>query len=242
MKINKECAEFIGILLGDGYIYGNYRSYIIGVVGHPEDEEYFLYIKKIISKIFGEVNIREEIRQGARRLIFQSKEVFKFLTDELKIPYGKSKGESSRIPQTIIDRKLHHNTIRRLFDADGTIFISKKPGISNYPSIELVNTNLELMQQTRDLLLQTGFKVSKIRSRPNKNKKHKKCYCYGLYGFKNMLLWELRIGFSHPKKRAILKKAWERRDLNPRPHRLQRCALPLSYVPVIKRKESQSHL
>ena len=35
MKLNKELAEFIGIIIGDGFLDGNFGHYNIGIVGDP---------------------------------------------------------------------------------------------------------------------------------------------------------------------------------------------------------------
>ena len=35
LKINEDIAEFVGVLIGDGYIYTNKNKYIIGFTGNP---------------------------------------------------------------------------------------------------------------------------------------------------------------------------------------------------------------
>lgn len=197
---SKELAEFIGIVIGDGYLYNNKRKYTIGIVGNPKtDLEYFLKIQKLVSELF---NIKTKIKTVGRglRLIFGSKGVFYFLTIIIGLDYGAGKCKKTKIPSIIFENdKLTNSVIRGIFDTDGTIFTSYKKGAPNYPCIELTTTSLGLAKQVRSLLIKKGFRVASIRGYKYTNGKLLS-YKVSLYGKKNMELWSKKINFSNPLK------------------------------------------
>ena len=51
MKISKGKAEFVGVYIGDGYIYRNGNKFQIGFVGNPStDVSLFDRLKKLLKK------------------------------------------------------------------------------------------------------------------------------------------------------------------------------------------------
>lgn len=221
---SEDLAEFVGILIGDGYLHNNKKKYVIGIVGNPKtDLNYFLKIQKMVLGLF---NVNTKIRKIGRglRLVFNSKGVFSFLI-MIGMEYGKGKGERVNIPKSLlIDKKISGKLLRGVFDTDGTIFTSYKKGSPEYPCIELTTTSPCLAIQTKELLSEKGFRVAGIRKYNYKNSKlisHK----VSLYGIKNILRWNNDIGFSHTQKNEKLQniiKKWGRWDLNPGHLRLQR--------------------
>jgi hypothetical protein len=136
-----ELAEFIGIIIGDGYIYHNFNKYRIGIVGNPkEDYLYFVKIKQLIKNLFSlEANI---VKRGrGLRIIFGSRAIFEFLTQVIGLPYGRGKGKKVVIPSVFDCDYLRCRTIRGIFDTDGSIFTSHKEGAPDYPCIELTTTS-----------------------------------------------------------------------------------------------------
>lgn len=164
MKITKGKAEIVGNYLGDGYIYRNGNKFQIGFVGNPKtDVELFENIKILIKKEWKK-DVAFKVRDNGLRLVFRSKQVSDFLINYLKLPYGKGKCEKVRIPKEIIcDWYLAKYAIRGIMDTDGTVFVSKKPGIDKYPTMEITTTSSELANQIRDLLLKRKFRVGNIR-------------------------------------------------------------------------------
>jgi hypothetical protein len=203
-KPSKELAEFIGIIIGDGYLYE--RQYTIGIVGNQKtDKIYFDKIQKIIQKLFN-IKGKIQIRQRGLRLILKSKGLFYYLIKIIGLKYGKNKGRTIKIPQTLIKNKRFINyTIRGIFDTDGTIFTSNKKGSKNYPCIELTTTSINLAEQVKTILIDMNFRVAGVRKY-----KYKHSWLVSnkvsLYGMKNILLWDKKISFSNSNKYYRLKK------------------------------------
>jgi len=220
---SKELAEFVGILIGDGYLYE--RQYTIGIVGnHKTDKIYFNKIQNIILHLFN-LKGKIRIRQRAIRLTLKSKGLFSFLTKVIDLEHGRYKGRNVKIPKIFIENnKFTKEVIRGIFDTDGTIFTSNKKGVKHYPTIELTTTSLQLANQVKEILRKEEFKVAGVR-------KYKYNHSWlisnkvSLYGKKNIFLWYKKICFSNNNKQEklikIIKK-WGLWNLNPRQLRLQR--------------------
>ena len=209
MKVNLTpgIAELIGAIIGDGYIYRKNRKYQIGIVGNPNtDKEYLEKLKELIKKEWKK-EVKIKLRSKAIRIVFYSKEICKFLTNDMKIFYGKGKCQRIMIPRQIFeDRNLAKLTIRGIADTDGSVFVSKKPGVENYHCIEITTTSVNLANQIKDLLNQNNFKVtSRLEKRKNINPNALPSYKVTLNGKENLKKWIGEIGFSNHYKynRAI---------------------------------------
>ena len=205
MKISEELAEIVGMLIGDGYIYRANRKYQIGFVGSPKtDVELFENLQKLILKEWNK-QTKVKVRAGGLRLVFDSKEICNFLIEELEIPHGQGKCEKVFIPEQILNNwNLAKHTIRGIMDTDGTVFVSKKPGVEKYPTMEITTTSPTLAQQLREILLGQGFRVGNIRKSLSKLST-RFAYRVPLYGKPNIKKWLEEIGFSnkYKKDRAI---------------------------------------
>jgi len=205
MILNRESAELIGIIIGDGNIYRKYSKYRIGFTGNIiNDRLYFEYIKRLIES---EWKKKARIFIGGRglRIVINSKDFCNMLVDDIGLPYGKGKGEKVKIPQKIFeDWNLAKHTLRGIVDTDGSVFVSKKPRIERYPCIEITTTSFELAKQIKYLLEEKSFRVNKIRKSLSKLSKLD-TYRIALNGQTNLKLWIEEIGFSNPYKlgRAI---------------------------------------
>ncbi len=201
MEITPGIAELVGVIIGDGHIYRKNRKYQIGVTGNPiTDREYF---EKLKILIFKEWKKEVKIKIGGRglRIVFDSKEICSFLINDLKMFHGRGKCEKTEIPEIIYnDPILVKHTIRGIADTDGSVFVSKKPGIEKYPSIEITTTSKNLASQISQTFISKGFKVSK-RNHQSKKLNSLRAYKISLYGNKNLLMWMKEISFSNPYKR-----------------------------------------
>ena len=203
---SKELAEFVGIIIGDGYLYHKQNKYVMGIVGNPKtDLAYFTHIQHLILTLF---NIATKIKVGGRglRIVFNSKGVFYLLNKVMGIHYGRGKGKNVRIPALILKNDiLDKSALRGIFDTDGTIFTSYKKGCPDYPCIELTTTSINLAKEVKMALAKNGFRVAGIR---HYKYKHSDLLSYkvSLYGKNNMLLWFRKIGFSNPLKQDRLIK------------------------------------
>ena len=201
MKITNGVAELVGALIGDGYIYRKNRKYQIGFVGNPKtDVELFERLKELIL-IEWKKDAKIKVRAGGLRMVIDSKEICDFLINDLNIPHGEGKCEKVFIPEQIIYYwDLVKYTIRGIMDTDGTVFVSKKPGIEKYPTMEITTTSPVLANQLRNILLKKGFRVANIRKSKSKLSK-RLAYRVPLHGKENIKKWLEKIGFSNKYKR-----------------------------------------
>lgn len=88
-KQNKDLAEFIGIMLGDGYV-GKYFSRIF--LNSVADKDYVNYVTQLARKLFGQkaVAIRPEKHQNLINIQISSRIVSDFLRGFGLIPYCKT--------------------------------------------------------------------------------------------------------------------------------------------------------
>ncbi len=200
-RLSPELAEFVGIIMGDGYLYNGKNKFTIGIVGHPiNDYGYFEYVQKLIFRLFNKETKIKKVGRGLR-IIFDSKEIFIFLAKNFISCYGKDKCEKIEIPEVILkDWKLARHTIRGLTDTDGSIFFCNKPGSPHYPSIEITTSSKILAEQLREILIKRRFRVANIWSYKSKLGK-RTTYKVPLNGVNNLKLWMNDIGFSNPHKR-----------------------------------------
>lgn len=200
MKITPEMAELVGIYIGDGHIYRKGNKFQIGFTGNPRtDTELFERLKELIKKEWKK-DVKFKIRADGLRMIFRSKEISDFLIKRLGLPYGKGKCERVIIPKEIFDNwDLSKHAIRGIMDTDGTVFISKKPRIEKYPTMEITTTSFNLAKQLRDILITQTFRVGNIRKSTSKLSKLP-AYRVALYGKENVRKWLKEIGFSNKYK------------------------------------------
>lgn len=199
--MDERMAEFVGALIGDGYLESTPGHYRFGLVGHPEnDMEYYVYLRQIAYDLW-QKSPSIGVRARGLRMTISSKEAYTLLTSELGLPIGHRKSSEVLIPSQILsDWGLLRRCIRGIFDTDGSVFSSKKPRVANYPSLEITTSSVGLANQIRDALLAHGYRVAKIRSYKSRHsvlRSYKIC----LYGRRNLAKWMEEIGSSNPVKR-----------------------------------------
>jgi len=120
----------------------------------------------------------------------------------MKMFHGKGKCQNTKIPQKIYkDWNLTKNILRGIADTDGSVFVSKKPGIEKYPCIEITTTSIELANQLKTLLNENGFRaVLRLEKRIKINPNALPSYKVSLHGKNNLEKWMEEIGFSNPYK------------------------------------------
>jgi len=200
MEINEKLAEFIGIIIGDGFLDGKFGHYNIGIVGDPiKDKEYFQYIQSLIKEVCGK-DVRIVHRARGLRITFGCKDMFLELTERYELPIGKGKCEKVIIPDIIANEwNLLKHTIRGIVDTDGSVFGANKPGVLQYPSIEITTSSIKLAHQLNKILCKVGFRVANVWKYKSKNSSIPS-YKVPLNGQKNLRFWLKEIGFSNPTK------------------------------------------
>lgn len=206
MKITPGVAELVGAIIGDGHIYRKNRKYQIGLTGNSKtDKDYFERLKELISSEWKkEVKIKGYSNMNVIRIVFDSKSICEFLINDLQMFHGRGKCWNIIIPKKIYeDWNLVKNTIRGIADTDGSVFVSKKPGIEKYPCIEMTTTSEGLAIQLKELLNENGFKATlRLEKRKNPNPNALPSYKVALNGQKNLKKWIEEIGFTNPYKLA----------------------------------------
>lgn len=198
--LNKNNAELVGVIMGDGFIYLNKGKYRVGFVGHPiTDKEYYEYLKVLIKTEWNK-EAKSKVRLRGLRMIISSKEVCNFLVNGLGMPCGRGKSGKIVIPDLIKkDWELTKHTIRGIVNTDGSVFAVRKPGVERYPSIEITTISKNLAEELKLILEEQGFRVSKIwqfKSSLSRNIG----YRFGLNGKEEVRKWINEIGFSNPYK------------------------------------------
>ncbi len=197
-KLDKSMAEIVGRIISDGNLWSKNGHYEVSIAGSRDDLDYFEQVKATLSS-YG-VHSRIRYRQGALRLIVRSKRFYIFLTEDLKMAAGNGKAASTKIPVELLGPTLLNHVVRGIFDGDGTIFFSKKPGVLQYPTIEITTTSRSLALQLVSLLQTMTFRVT-LRS----FMENRLTYKIAINGRAMVAFWFHRIGSSHPKKRNRLR-------------------------------------
>lgn len=163
---NKELAEFIGILLGDGNIYASkkFGSYSIRIAGDLiKDRQYHIeYVVPLCENLFW-VNAKIQLvpKQNEIFVCLYGKQITDFL-NELGLKSGDKIKNQVSIPKWIFDDLACLSAcVRGLIDTDGSIFrMSQKD--PNLIRINFTNYNATLLQDTRNAFIRLGFHPSKI--------------------------------------------------------------------------------
>ena len=205
-------SELIGVIIGDGNIHYNSktRKYFFEITGDPKlERDYFEYVRTLISSLLDK-NPKIYVRDRGLRIRVYSKEFVEFLINKLNMPYGEGKCEKVEIPELIYsqDWGILKYCIRGITDTDGSLFVSKKPGIEKYPGIEISTTSKNLSLQLRKIISQKY----RIGFREFKKDNYRRRYILSINGNIMVDKWIKDIGFSNKRKL----KVWERGDLNSR--------------------------
>lgn len=165
-RLTTTFAYFLGYLLGDG---------CTSISGHPtvsischsidEDDLARRVIVPLITRLFGiRPSLFKKRNQNAYCISFGSKQVVTYLTDVVGFPLGQF---PKVVPRLISSSRMRIKVafVRGLFDADGSIILSKKTYQNPvYPSIELKSVDRNILQWVMGVLKEQGFRVSQGRS------------------------------------------------------------------------------
>lgn len=184
-----ELAEVIGIMPGDGNIYG--KQYAVRICGNAKDDRLYLqkHVKKLFRKVFG-VTPKEYHHKPQNEIILYiySKFVAKNLIHYGLIA-GHKKKNDAKIPRWVIRNKEYNRAcVRGLFDTDGTVFRQR-----GNLKIELASGIPGLQKTFEDAMKRLGFdkKWSKSNSR--------KVRRYGLYSKRDAERFINDVGFNNIK-------------------------------------------
>jgi len=154
--MNKELAEFVGILLGDGSIDAK-RQHRIQITLNKTELEYAKYIIKIIKKLFA-VKILLKFRKTENALDIQifNKELVDFLINKIGMKASPKWGRAV-IPKIFMNTKLEKYVLRGYFDTDGSVVITNNNGIL-YPRLEMKICPSPMRNSIIDILDRLNFR------------------------------------------------------------------------------------
>jgi len=182
-------AEFIGIMLGDGYL--NIKNNELKIsLDKIKEVEYSKQVIKLINNIF-DIKVKAyprkcdgtlDIRSRNRKLI---KEV-----SELGLKQS-PKMCNAIIPKNFMNKKYYPHLVRGYFDTDGCITATNNNGI-RYPRVEMKICNSPMQKQYTKILKELGinfgaYKIDNNAIRVQAN------------GFKELKKWMKIIGSRNKK-------------------------------------------
>ena len=196
--MEKEWAEFAGILLGDGML-GIYHTqatnrikivYRIKVTLDSREVQYGEYVQKLMTTLFGkEPKIRMVPGVHVQNILLSGKRY----TDVLQNKGFKLSPKWNRavIPEQFLTPEFDHLVLRGYFDTDGSVVITDNNG-TRYPRLEMKISPSPMQQQFIDILRRRKFhfgiyKIGKGKVRIQMN------------GMKQLRKWCDEIGFSNSR-------------------------------------------
>ncbi|MFA4886839.1 MAG: hypothetical protein WC595_01375, partial [Candidatus Nanoarchaeia archaeon] len=128
-------AEFVGILLGDGYI--EKEGYEVKVsLDLVEDKGYAPYVKKIFYDLF-KIEIKSYPRSSSRTLDLRvsNKNLHNHITNHLGMKKSPKAGKA-KIPESLLVERNYPSLLKGYFDTDGCIVDTNNNG-TRYPRVEM---------------------------------------------------------------------------------------------------------
>lgn len=190
-KLTPELAEFIGIMLGDGYLSYPRNPRIKISFNSEDDKEYLAFVTKLLNTLFT-TKIKTEHRKNEKtsNLYIFNNEIIRFLINEISLNPS-PKWNRAEIPEWIFNKKLEKYVLRGYFDTDGCVVITNNNG-TRYPRLEMKICPSPMKEQFIAILDKYQFKFGvydigkgKVRIQMN--------------GKEELKRWNKLIGFSNKK-------------------------------------------
>lgn len=213
VKVTKELAEFIGIMIGDGHL-GYYKginrkghkyvTYQIKIAGSKREENYAQHIQNLFGQLFGVTLCYAKEPGEATILRKYSRGIMEFLNKKCGIPLN-NKCSIVKIP-TIIknnNKNIQFAFLRGLADTDYSVtFKNRTKKGHNYPVITGGFKSQRLVNDIEELYREMGFKYCVLYNQRRYDKREKSystINCIYLNGKENFRKWMKEIGFSNNK-------------------------------------------
>ncbi len=152
--------EFLGAMMGDGWIgiYGGRKQ--VNICGNLRDEKQYMgHLRGLIRRLFGvSSHLKFRPRENVFYLMMNSSVIFDFFREKFDFPAGpKDRFNTSRLPARWEYQK---DVIRGIFDTDGCFYFDKSNSYKYpYPTIDITSKNSELLSWVGNCLSQNGFTV-----------------------------------------------------------------------------------
>lgn len=147
---NPKLAEFLGMLLGDGYV----SKYFVELCGDARFDRHYLtqYVPELVLDLFG-INGTLRTQGNTLRLRYYSKKMSEWIVETFGLTYGKKIYSVSRIPRAFfVDANKLSACVRGCIDTDGGIY-----KFHNRAGIAFFNENKMLLEDVASGLEQLGF-------------------------------------------------------------------------------------
>lgn len=200
MKLNREIAEFLGALSGDGLIgiYGDRSNqFMIQFAGHAvDDKKYMQHLAKLLEEFEVAAIPKYRVKNNTIWMYVYSKKLLHILNKDYKFPIGKKGDRLVILDEIVQSEALIRRFIRGVFDTDGCVFLDKRKTYKKpYPRIRLEIVSQKLFKEIANYLHHYFKTYQRERNRP----RHQKTYILEIYGHKNLEKWMDLIGFSNEK-------------------------------------------
>ena len=191
MKFDKNLAEFVGIMLGDGYISYPKLPIIKISLNSITDKDYLTFVHDLLTGLFNtKIKIRHRKNENTSNLFIFNKKLIEELINEVGL-VPSPKWNRAKIPDWILCDKFKKFVLRGYFDTDGCVVRTNNNG-TIYPRLEMKISPSPMQDQFVAILKGIGFNFGvydigkgKVRIQIN--------------GKKGLKKWSDEIGFSNKK-------------------------------------------
>ncbi|MCI0503882.1 hypothetical protein L0Y65_04170 [Candidatus Micrarchaeota archaeon] len=201
--MERELAELVGILLGDGSL-GIYKSRPNGKtklqhrikisLNSEKDAEYANYISSLFAVIFHKrPTLRKRKESNTLDLYLLGREHLEFLVSEGLVLAPK--WQRAVIPARFLAPPLDLLVLRGYMDTDGCIAAVNNNGI-RYPRIEMKISPAPMQGQLMGIMGRNGF-------RPQINRLERGKVRVVLAGNENLARWNATVGFSNERNLRV---------------------------------------
>ena len=136
MKFNEDLAEFVGIMLGDGYINYPKQPRIKISFNSVDDKEYLEFVKNLLGSIFDrKVIVKHRENENTSELYLFNRESIRSIINEIGL-IPSPKWKRAKIPSWIFINNLDKFVLRGYFDTDGCVVRTNNNG-TLYPRLEM---------------------------------------------------------------------------------------------------------
>lgn len=157
---NREIGQFLGWLVGDGWIRHKKKEWMVGLTFGKDDRKILEHIKAIGNKIYGVEKKEIERQRNTCHLNYGSKYFVEYIE---KLGVKPLNAGEKEVPASVFSapKETVSGFLQGMFSSDGTVMLDEKKG--NYYT-RLTTKSMKLAKQVQLLLLNFGIK-SKIYDR-----------------------------------------------------------------------------
>lgn len=195
---NKNLAEFIGILLGDGSITRKYQNRV-QITLNKNELQYAKYIVRLIKNLFDvEPSIKFRRTENALDIKICKKNIVNFLLDNVGLKQA-PKWNRQIVPEIYLKNNLERFILRGYFDTDGSVVITNRKNGNTYPRLEMKISPSPMRNSLIQILNRQNFRFGNYRIDNGRAR-------IQISGVKQIERWLNLIGISNPIQLNRLRK------------------------------------